>query len=284
MMAHPLEQPVLTRFALLMLQGEVDHAQAVLRQALAIEPNLPRVHVALARLRWPGPDYRQWLTWLHQALRPALYLEIGVEKGESLALARWPTRVIGVDPMPTGDPLANCTTQAQLYELRSADFLSAPPIDCGLQPNGFDLAFIDGDHCFESVLDDLIGLERYAAPGALAVLHDTLPLTAITAAPQRQSGFYTGDGWKLLLCLRALRPDLHVLTLPVAPSGLTLIAGLDPRSTVLLERRADILESYAGLSATRAVEQPDFVLAPLGINDQDSVRHWLQTAGVRLHS
>jgi hypothetical protein len=120
--------------------------------------------------------------------------------------------------------------------------------------------------------------------GALAVLHDTLPLTTITSAPQRPSGFYTGDGWKLLLCLRALRPDLHALTLLVAPSGLTLIAGLDLRLTVLLERLAGILESYESLSATGAVEQPDFVLASQDFNDFYSVRRPLEAADVQLHS
>ena len=54
MNAHPLEQPILMRFEQLMAQGEVTKAMAVLHQTLAQEPNLPRVHVALAGLRWPG--------------------------------------------------------------------------------------------------------------------------------------------------------------------------------------------------------------------------------------
>ena len=277
---HPLQRPTITRFARLMVRGRQAEAEAALQVALAVEPNLPLVHLALARLLWPGPDYRHWLAWLHHELRPGLYLEIGVEKGESLALARAPTHVIGVDPAPIGDPLAGCSAPAKLYRQTSAQFLAAPPADSGLHSGGFDLAFVDGDHRFESVLDDLIGVETWAAPGALLVLHDTWPLNELTAAPQRNSGFYSGDGWKIVPCLRALRPDLKVITLPIAPTGLTLIAGLHPRSGVLRERRSDILQAYAQLDAARAIEHAETTLGPVGVNDADWVRQWLQQGRV----
>ena len=37
-------------------------------------------------------------------------------------------------------------------------------------------------------------LERWAAPGAVLLLHDTMPLNTRTAASERSTGFYTGDG------------------------------------------------------------------------------------------
>ncbi|MGE0497856.1 MAG: class I SAM-dependent methyltransferase [Ramlibacter sp.] len=280
MTAHPLERPALARFALLQAQGQAARAQAVLWQALAQEPNLPRVHLALARLHWPGPDYRHWLAWLHRELQPRLYVEIGVEKGESLKLALPPTQALGIDPAPAGDPLAACTAPTRLYRQASAEFLRSPPEGCGLSEQGFDLAFVDGDHRFSSVLEDFIGLERWAAPGAVMVLHDTLPLTDRTATEERQSGFYTGDGWKILSCLRALRPELRVVTLPIAPTGFTLVAGLDPRSQVLRERKNDILQAYAGVGAQRIVERPAMVAGPLGVSEAGWVRRWLRDAGV----
>lgn len=288
MNAHPLEQPTLLRFGRLMASGDSVQAETVLRQALVLEPNLPLVHVALARLRWPGPAYRDWLVWLHRHLQPALYIEIGVEKGESLALAQAPTQAIGIDPVFMGDPLARCTAPTQLYQQSSADFFRALPADCPLPAQGFNLAFVDGDHRFESVLDDFIRLEPWAAPGAVIVLHDTLPLNELTASPTRQSGFYTGDGWKIVPCLRGLRPELRMVTLPVAPTGLTLVTGLNPASTLLSERREDILKTYAALAADKVVERPEFAARPLGHNDHDWVKRWLdgfnEGAGVQSRS
>ncbi len=271
MKPHPLEQPALARFRLLQARGQLTQAKEALWQALA-------------QLRWPGPDYRHWLAWLHRELRPRLYLELGVERGESLKLALPPTRVIGVDPAPMGDPLSGCAAAARLYSQPSAEFLAHPPADCGLQEHGFDLAFVDGDHRLCGVLEDFIGLEKWAAPGAVVVLHDTLPLTTVTASAERQSGFYTGDGWKLVPCLSALRPELRVITLPITPTGLTLVTGLNPRSVVLQERKSQIVEAYARVYAQRIVERPAAVLGPLALSEEKSVRLWLRDAGAQSRS
>ena len=276
---HPLQPLTLARFRRLLVRGEREAARHCLLQALAQEPNLPRVHLALARLRWPGPDYKAWLDWLHAQLRPRLYLEIGVERGETLALARPPTRVVGVDPAPKGQSLARCLAEGVLVPSTSAEFFAAPPADAGMD-GGFELAFVDGDHRFAAVLDDFIGLEAMAAPGAVVALHDTLPVDALTAAPERRSGFYSGDGWKIVPCLRALRTELRIVTLPVAPTGLTLITGLDPRSKLLRSRRAAILQAYAALDARRVVERPEELMT-LGVNDPDWVAGWLRAARER---
>lgn len=277
---HPLQTEALRRWRRLQAQGQTEAAQAVLWDALAQEPNLPGVHVQLARLRWPGPDYRHWLRWFHEQLRPGVYLEIGVERGDTLRLARPDTRAIGVDPAPQDDPLSGCAGQAQLYACTSAVFFADLPHDSGLGERGFDLAFIDGDHRFHTVLDDFIGAERLAAPGAVLVLHDTLPLTAATAQAERATGFHTGDAWKIVPCLRALRPDLRVLTLPTAPSGLTVVTGLDPRSNALRERREAIRDSYARLPPLDALAAPGRLLA-LGLNEPEAMLRWLRAGGVR---
>lgn len=271
---HPLERPTLARMRRLAARGDAASARGEALAALAMEPNLPAVHEALARLRWPGPDFRFWLRWLHATLRPAVYLEIGVEHGRSLAFAQPPTRAIGVDPAPIGDPLAACAPGTQLHRMTSRAFLAQPPAETGLARRGFDLAFVDGDHRFAGVLDDFIGLEALAAPGATLVLHDTLPLDALTAQPERRTGFYTGDGWKLVPCLRALRPALRVVTLPVAPSGLTLVTGLEPGSRGLAERRDALVDAYAALDARRVAQRPAELMA-LGRNDPAWVSRWL---------
>ncbi len=276
-MRHPLEVKTLQQFHRLVRQGQEAAARDCLWDALAREPNLPGVHVALARLRWPGPGYKDWLAWFHAHLAPRLYLEIGIEKGDTLALALPSTRVVGVDPAPAGDLLPRLRGAARVYRQTSAAFFAAVPADSGLEPQGFDLAFIDGDHHFEAVLDDFMAAERHAAPGAVLLLHDTVPLTTATATREHRTGFYTGDAWKTVPCLRSLRPDLHIVTLPTAPTGLTVVTGLNPFSRILHERRAQIHQVYAGLPADHAVAAPASLFA-LGINDPLWMAGWLQSA------
>lgn len=271
---HPLEVKALTRYRWLVRLGQHQAALECLWDALAQEPNLPEVHVTLARLRWPGADYRFWLSWFHEQLAPRTYLEIGVEKGESLALASPATQVIGVDPSPLGDPLSRCQGIARLYRMKSAAFFAAVPADSGLAPEGFDLAFIDGDHHLEAVLDDFIAAERFAAPGAVVLLHDTLPLSASTASRERRTGFYTSDGWKIVPCLKGLRPDLRIVTVPTAPAGLTVVTGLDPASRVLSERLPLIHQAYAALPTKQALAAPGAMFS-LGLNDPRWMADWL---------
>lgn len=274
---HPLEIKALWQSTRLVSQGALRAAQECLWDVLVQEPNLPGVHVALAKLRWPGPDYRFWLSWFHTHLVPRIYLEIGVEKGESLAKALPATRVIGVDPAPVGEPLRRCRGPGRMYRQTSADFFKHVPVDSGLEPGGYDLAFIDGDHRFEAVLEDFIAAEKFSAPGAVLLLHDTLPLNSATAAREHRTGFYTADGWKIVPCLRSLRPDLQIVTLPTAPTGLTVVTQLDPSSTVLSERSALIRHAYSNLPADHALTEPHSLFA-VGVNDPQWMACWLQTA------
>ena len=82
------------------LLGEIaqsgDHYHAALRG----KKDLVRAHAGLALLRMPGEFYYGWLERLYAALAPGTIIEIGVAEGRSLACARPPTTMIGVDPTP----------------------------------------------------------------------------------------------------------------------------------------------------------------------------------------
>ncbi|WP_280187718.1 class I SAM-dependent methyltransferase [Delftia sp. PS-11] len=266
--------PVLRQFQRAMVQDDREKAEGILRQALVQEPNRPAIHVALARLRWPGPDYLHWLAWFHRQLQPAVYLEIGVESGKSLALVQPRSHVIAIDPAPVGNPLQACPAKGELFCQTSAAFFSHVPPDSLLARSGFDLAFIDGDHRFDTVLDDFIAVEKHASANAFVLLHDTLPLTASTSGSIRATGFYSGDAWKIVPCLRALRPDLRITTVPAAPTGLTVITGLNPGSTLLREQRDAIRQAYADLPSEMAVDHPHALLM-LGRNDPAWMQDWL---------
>jgi hypothetical protein len=77
--------------------------------------------------------------------------------------------------------------------------------------------------------------------------------------------------------LRVLRPDLRVYTIPTAPTGLTLVTGLNPQSTLLAERQVDILAAYRMLPPDRAIDDPRGYLG-VGVNDPAAVAAWLAAA------
>jgi SAM-dependent methyltransferase len=164
------------------------------------------------------------LARLHRELEPAHYLEIGVRHGASLALARGPAT--GLDPAPVLDRDLPPTTH--VVSLTSDEFFAE--LSSGITP---DLCFIDGMHLFECALRDFMNFERYAAPGAVAVVDDIFPNHPAQAERERRTRAWTGDVWRLVEVLQRYRPDLFLLPLDAAPAGLLLVAGLDPANRVL---------------------------------------------------
>lgn len=171
-------------------------------------------------------SYLDVLDRLHRELRPKHYLEIGVRLGRSLALARG--TATGVDPAPAIDCYLPATTE--VVALTSDNFFAAAPTS--LAP---DFCFIDGLHLFEYALRDFMNIERYAAPGAVVVVDDIFPNHPAQADRVRRTRVWTGDIWRLVEVLRQYRGDLFLLLLDTAPTGLLLIAGLDPANCVLSE-------------------------------------------------
>jgi len=167
------------------------------------------------------------LEHLHAALRPALYCEIGIRFGRSLALAQGPA--VGIDPSP--DLRVNLPASTQVYAVQSDDFFREHAGTALTIP--IDLAFIDGLHLFEAALRDFMNIERHAAAEAVVVIDDVLPNHPLQASRDRATRVWTGDVWRLVPVLRKWRPDLQLALLDTSPSGLLAVAGLDPANRVL---------------------------------------------------
>jgi Methyltransferase domain len=189
-------------------------------------------------------SYLAVLTRIHAMLCPQLYLEIGMREGNSLRLACGPA--IGIDPdMRLTEPEP---TRARLYRVTSDEFFERHAEKTIERP--IDLAFIDGLHLFEYVLRDFANVERRASRCGLIVVDDIFPNHPVQGSRFRRTRSWTGDVWRLLICLSEQRPDLVLLPLDCAPTGLLLIAGLDPDSHILSEQYTEIARRYLS-------EQPD---------------------------
>jgi hypothetical protein len=231
-------------------------------------------HLKESLRRLPGPAYYQVLRWIHQILEPANYVEIGVHKGISLKQAVGATACIGVDPAPSiGHELRPTMT---IYELTSDDFFAQHDLR-NLLGRPVELAFIDGLHLFEQVVRDFVNLERHSAPHTVIILHDCLPLDRVTAARERTTDFYCGDVWKATLALRRRRPDLDMVVIPTAPTGLCLVRGLDNGNRELEKELPEIEAEYLDVDFDHYLAHRQ-EMPPQIANDRAALRDWL-TAG-----
>jgi hypothetical protein len=177
--------------------------------------------------------YLSRLADIHGRFRPSTYLEIGVCSGRSLALARSETIAFGVDPAP--ELTERLASSSHLYAETSDRFFADADITHDLRRTPLELVFIDGLHLFEAALKDFVNAARHCARGARIVMHDTLPHDAQMALRDRETQAWTGDVWKVATVLRRYCPSLEITTIDTAPTGLTVIAGIDPDDTTLLD-------------------------------------------------
>lgn len=229
----------------------------------------PHGYIELASRLMPGEDYLHTLRRLHEFLKPANYLEIGVNTGKSFALASPPTIAIGIDPEPNlrWPP----RTKYAIHKLTSDEYFLNRDCRKDIESSTIDFAFIDGLHVFEQALRDFINIEKFAGPRTVVAIHDCLPIDSISASPVRSTVFWSGDVWKILICLRETRPDLDVFTIATPPTGLAIVAGFGEPHSGWAEDFPALAERF------RNVELGD---------DHDSIResvaavpnHWLDVA------
>jgi hypothetical protein len=255
------------------LLGEGKRAAAEYEAALTFNNNLSEARIGLCLQRMPGQDFRAWLDWFHRTLRPTTYLEIGIAAGRSLALARPPTRAIGVDPVHR--ITEEFKAETHVVTATSDDFFARDALRPFLGGEPLALAFIDGDHVFEQALKDFINIERYCGPRSVVLLHDTMPLDEPMQERVKRIDFYAGDIWKTVLCLKHYRPDIDVFTIATPWTGLTVVTGLNPASDILPKV---FQEAAVRFAAARYLEYKDKWPEALNVvaNDIDVVAERLK--------
>jgi protein O-GlcNAc transferase len=196
-----------------------------------------------------GDIYLHVLERLHEILQPKTYLEIGIQTGATLALARCAS--IGVDPQFQFGDIATvgrivAKPSLALYQTSSDDFFARfNPTQLFGAP--IDFAFLDGMHRCEYLLRDFLNTEHHCLPNSVIALHDCLPLElpmaerdpSTNAIEPSRRAMWAGDVWRTALLLRRRRPDLRMLVLDSAPTGLVLISNLNQESALLPNEFSD---------------------------------------------
>jgi hypothetical protein len=185
------------------------------------------------------------LRLIHDHLRPATYVEIGVGQGHSFFRALPETLAIGIDP----NPRMEAPQGHRIFRLTSDDFFATHDLREELGGRPVDVAFIDGWHHFEFALRDFTNLERYCDPGSVILIHDCYPIDAETSIrdPYKGIPLWNGDVWKLILALKKYRPDLRVSVVDCPPTGVGIVTGLDASSNVLADRYDEIFDEFIDL-------------------------------------
>ena len=133
---------------------------------------------------------------------------------------------------------------ARVFHEQSDHFFASHEREALFGESAVDLAFIDGLHLFEQALRDFIHVERWSRAGSTVLIHDCIPLLPLTAERDRRSKFWVGDLWKILPVLAEYRPDLRVRVVATPPSGLVVVRGLDPKSSLLSDKLSEIEARY----------------------------------------
>jgi len=156
---------------------------------------------------------------LAAVIRPAVYVEIGIYEGVTFrAVAQYSQKAIAVDINP------NCE---KFVDGPEASFLCGTSQDIGLHrwvinQNPIDLAFVDGDHSFESVRQDFLNLTPYLSRQAVVLFHDTYPSDRASTSPSLCGDAYRFPAW----CRQYDNGAWSVVTLPRHP-GLTIVTRAD---------------------------------------------------------
>ena len=227
------------------LLGQQEPEHAAFQNEIALVESPP-----FYDLKQPRMTRHDFLEELHRLFQPRTYLEIGVDKGESLALSQ--TRTIAVDPFPGIDFPISC--DLELVERTSGDFFAANDPIKFFEGAKIDLAFIDGMHLSDYAIRDFVNVERYCAPGSIVVFDDVLPRNDLEADRIRRTQGWAGDIFRVIGVLEEYRPDLVLIPLDTSPTGSLVVTNLDPQNGVLTENLEGIQNDLQSTGPTQVPE------------------------------
>jgi hypothetical protein len=161
----------------------------------------------------------EFLSHVHDVVKPQVYLEVGVQHGTSLNLAHAAEVAIGIDP----NPLISQSGNQLIFPYPSDMYFTAP--HAPTMADGVDFGFIDGLHHFEQALRDFLNIEKYTTQDSVVVFDDVLPRNQEEANRVQCPGDWTGDVWKVTHILMRYRPELTVYEVNTQPTGTLLVYG-----------------------------------------------------------
>jgi SAM-dependent methyltransferase len=128
----------------------------------------------------------------------------------------------------------------KFYQMTSDEFFANPPKE--ILEKGLDIVFVDGLHTYEQSLRDVENALRYLSNNGIIVIHDCLPNSPVNAMPTYEEakqhsdfeGNWTGEVYKTIIHLRALRDDLFIAVVNV-DWGVGIVKKGNPEGMVFIK-------------------------------------------------
>jgi hypothetical protein len=185
--------------------------------------------------------YDQILSSIHAELQPATFVEIGMAGGDALMRDG---QAAAIEINPEIDVEEPSSPHVKLFKKTGDAFFREHSLRQELDGRPVDLALM-GLRLFEQALRNFIRLEKCCTPSSVILVQGCYPAGADTTGRERKdTPLWSGDVWKLIVCLKKYRPELTIHTIDVPPSGLGLITGLNPESDVLSQNMEAIYKEF----------------------------------------
>lgn len=123
-----------------------------------------------------------------------------------------------------------------------ADPPVSPPLDPGALPKGAPEEEVTRGEL--ACRETLARIHTWLEPSLYLEIDDLYPCHPAQAERVRRTRVWTGDGWRLHSALKKARPDLILVPLDTNPTGLLLVAGLDPKICVLWEEYNPLVREF----------------------------------------
>ena len=203
-----------------------------------------------------GDHYYDVMKRVHETINPRSYLEIGTRTG----------RLADPVEMRFGRGRSKIPHHLE-YHWREAGLLLLP----NDKRQVFQIGRYSIDHrrrdrfrlprrhaSIRVSLRDFYNTEKLCGNHSIIALHDCLPPDVrYTSRYEGDTNirkdashphWWAGDVWKVPVILRRFRPDLHIVAVDAAPTGLILVTNLDPTSKVLESSYRAIVNEFSSLS------------------------------------
>lgn len=160
-------------------------------------------------LKW----HVRFIEELARAMRPTVYVELGVHRAELFnRVLPFADSLVGIDIDPQAEKYIKRSPRARFFLGTTDEFAATLESD----PLVIDLLFIDADHSAAAVKKDFETFFPYVKPHGLILLHDTHPGNVELTAPG-----WCGDAYRTVPELQLQTDHYEMVTVPISP-GLTI--------------------------------------------------------------